>query len=188
MKDNFEKFVENHHDEFDVREPDVDIWDKIEQSLPDEKKKTIRFTSYFRYAAAAVILLISGFLIRMYIESSEKKMRAETSSEFKINIPEISEAEAYYSSQINEKMDELFKYTSNDPSLKSDIKSDLLELDSIYIELKNDLKDNVANEEVVQAMIQNYRLKLEILEDILSMLEKDKDEKNENSKIEQYDL
>jgi Ni,Fe-hydrogenase III component G len=53
-----------------------------------------------------------------------------------------------------------------------------LELDNIFKELKHDLKDNAANEEVLQAMIQNYRIKLEILTEILEQLNKSKNKKN----------
>ena len=40
----------------------------------------------------------------------------------------------------------------------------------LFKSLKEDLKDNADNEEVVFAMIQNYRLKLDILEEILLQL------------------
>jgi 3-hydroxyacyl-CoA dehydrogenase len=42
------------------------------------------------------------------------------------------------------------------------------ELDSMYYDLKSDLKDNMANQEVIEAIIENYRLKITILEDILT--------------------
>ena len=48
---------------------------------------------------------------------------------------------------------------------------DLSELDSIYGALQQDLRDNIANDEIVEAMIQNYILKIEILEDLLDYLD-----------------
>ena len=47
----------------------------------------------------------------------------------------------------------------------------------MFNELKIDLKDDAANEEVIEAMIQNYRIKLQILEEILTQL-KNADEQN----------
>lgn len=185
MKDEFDKYIIDNKEDFDVHEPDLNIWDRIEETLPQEKKKTIRFMPYLKYAAAIVILLAGGFMIRMLFEQQNSTIQVAENTTIQINIPEVTEAEAYYSAQVNEKMKQLFVYTSNDPSLESEVKVDLMELDSIYSELKKDLKDNVANEEVIQAMIQNYRLKLEILEDILSMLENDN---QDNNKTEQYDL
>ena len=55
----------------------------------------------------------------------------------------------------------------------------MLELDSTYAQLKLDLKDNVANEQIIEAMIQNYRIKLQILEKMLDHL---KAMKNNNHK------
>ena len=49
-------------------------------------------------------------------------------------------------------------------------------MNAAFSELKADLKDNVDNEEVVTAMMENYRLKLQILEEILKELEKERSE------------
>ena len=62
------------------------------------------------------------------------------------------------------------------PSLEDELETDLSELDSIYISLKSDLNDNVANHEVIEAMIENYRLRISILEDMLGFLKSQMDE------------
>ena len=64
----------------------------------------------------------------------------------------------------------------NCPSLQEELNFDMTELDRVYIELKDDLKDNMANQEVVEAIIENYRLKISILEDLLTEMEFDEDE------------
>ena len=63
---------------------------------------------------------------------------------------------------------------------------DLTELDSIYSSLREDLKDDVANEEVIEAMVQNYRLRVEILEEMLLFL----NEQNSNTQpnTTEYDM
>jgi hypothetical protein len=53
------------------------------------------------------------------------------------------------------------------------ILEDLNAMDDAFADLKSDLEDNVDNEEVIMAMMENYRLKLQILEEILSKLEKE---------------
>ena len=47
------------------------------------------------------------------------------------------------------------------------------------MELKNDLKDNVGNPEVVEAMINQYRMKVQILESLLNQI-KEKENKYED--------
>jgi predicted CopG family antitoxin len=64
--------------------------------------------------------------------------------------------------------------------------TDMEELDEVYAELKEDLKDNASNPEVIEAMILNYRVKLEILEDLLNQL-KEK-ENQDGKKDESYSL
>ena len=57
------------------------------------------------------------------------------------------------------------------------ILEDLAVMDQAFAELKADLRDNVDNEEVIAAMMENYQLKLQILEEILNELEKENREK-----------
>jgi hypothetical protein len=47
------------------------------------------------------------------------------------------------------------------------------------------LKENISNQEVIEALIQNYRLKLQVLEDILN---KFKDFDNEKAKVEKHEI
>jgi predicted CopG family antitoxin len=63
---------------------------------------------------------------------------------------------------------------------------DMEELDEVYLELKKDLKDNVSNPEVIEAMVLNYRVKLEILEDLLNQLNEKENQDYENE--ESYSL
>jgi chromosome segregation ATPase len=86
------------------------------------------------------------------------------------NIPVLVEARAYYSSQIKTMEQEVYKLTGSDSPIRNDIQAEFEELDKVFDELKADLNDNAANQEVVEAMIQNYRLKLQILEEILYQL------------------
>ena len=65
------------------------------------------------------------------------------------------------------------------------LQQDLSELDSIYHELQMDLRDNIANDEVVEAMIQNYILKIQILEDLLKYMDETSNiNNNENGAFE----
>lgn len=85
-------------------------------------------------------------------------------------VQELIEADYYYASQISEKKEEFYCLTANNTGLRDDVNMEFVELDKVFKDLKEDLKDNADNEEVVFAMIQNYRIKLEILEEILMQL------------------
>ncbi len=101
------------------------------------------------------------------------------------NIPELQEAEIYYTSLLNDKIIQIEPLLEQNPELGESLQQDLSELDSIYGELQNDLRDNIANDEVVEAMIQNYILKIQILEDLLEYMdESSKNNEDEKATIE----
>ena len=79
--------------------------------------------------------------------------------------------ENYYEGEINKKVTLIKGQLEDDQILK-----DLEEMDAVFADLKADLNENVDNEEVIMAMMENYRLKLQILEEILNELEKEKSE------------
>ena len=158
--DKFEKFVVDHHDEFDAYEPGPDLWNRI------HKPGTLQTFRYSWIWKAAVVFLVFGasFWANSYIGNNKHIAGKHTSPTQ--TITEVAEAEKYYSGLIQTKLTELQNTLSSYPELKQDLHKDLADLDSAYRDLKKDLKDNVSNEEVVEAMIQNYRLKLKLLEQI----------------------
>jgi hypothetical protein len=178
MKDRLEEFVRSHREEFDLNEPRPELWDKIEKSL--KPKPRIRW-SYYLSRAAVVIGIISASVLVQQIWFNKGQV-IEKTAEVKIDIPELREVETFYTGMLNDKMEEIKPYLTDYPELQDELETDLYELDSIYISLKNDLKDDVANQEVLEAMIQNYRLRISILEDMLKYLQPE--EINVNSNIE----
>lgn len=168
MRDKLEDFISENREAFDVYEPNPEMWKKIEKTV---NKKTIRLKTVLWRAAAVIVIFGASLIFHRYIDMVNDP---ENSA---VNIPEIQEAEIYYSSMLSSKLDEIKPILNEHPGLDKEINNELSELDSIYSDLKNDLKDNVANQEVIEAMVQNYRMRLSILEDILNELKKDEDEK-----------
>ena len=101
-----------------------------------------------------------------YISATDATATNSTNTE----TGELAEVQAYYARQISDKETEIYKYSAFDPTIKSQLKIEFNQLDSIYSSLRSDLKDNIDNREVVEAMIQNYRIRLEILENMLQQL------------------
>ncbi len=95
----------------------------------------------------------------------------------------LFEAEAYYTAQINTRKQEVFQLAGSNKQLIQDINIEFEELDQVLEELKQDLNDYTATEEIIEAMIQNYRLKLMILEDMLYQMKAadDNNEQNDQS-------
>ncbi|MBN1183066.1 MAG: hypothetical protein JXB49_12305 [Bacteroidales bacterium] len=179
MNDQLEKFILDNRDEFDVYDPSPDVWNRIEKDL--HKKKQFSLKTVLWRAAAVVVIFMLSYVAHDFIGRDKTKVTERQGTELENyvdKIPELAEAKAYYTKQVNSKLEEIKPMLDSNPGLSDDIMKDLSELDSIYNNLKKDLLDNIANQEIVEAMIQNYRLKLEILEEL--QMELLNDEKNDD--------
>jgi hypothetical protein len=181
MSDRLEEFVKQYHEQFDLHEPDPSIWLKINPAN-DQLTKQRRPMRWLRIAAS-VAMIFAGSAAGIYFLRGEKGDRDLYSSELYM---EMMDTEQYYNQMVSERYEELMPFLVSNPAAEKMLSSDMEELDVVYKELKEDLKDNASNPEVVEAMILNYRVKLEILEDLLNQL-KEKENQN-NEKDESYSL
>jgi hypothetical protein len=179
--DKLEKYILDHREQFDDQEPDPAIWDKI------DTRKTpvirINWKDIAWKAAAVAAIFVASYFFHDYMSSrknSSQNLLGENKEETSPMVRELIEAEAYYTSLIDLKKDEVFRLTASHPEIRYEIDMEMVDLDRVFSELKDDLKDNADNEEVIEAMIQNYRLKLDILEEMLLQLNQTNDNQNEN--------
>jgi hypothetical protein len=181
MSDRLEEFVKQHREQFDQHEPDPSIWLKINPANQSAAKE--RRPMRWLRIAAAVAMIFAGSTAGIYFLTGEGIEADRHSSELYLD---ILETEQYYSQIVSDRYKELKPFLVSNPGAKEMLSTDMEELDEVYEELKEDLKDNASNPEVVEAMILNYRVKLEILEDLLIQL---KEKENQDyEKNESYSL
>ena len=182
MSDRLEDFVKQHREQFDLREPDPSLWLKIDTGSGAKGKaggRTVRMERRpmrWLRIAAAVAMIFAGSTAGIYFLSGNR-VEAERSSAL---YQEIMETEQYYSRMVSERYSELQPFLVSNPAAGEMLSADMEELDEVYRELKEDLKDNASNPEVIEAMILNYRVKLEILEDLLVQLKEKENQDDEN--------
>ena len=176
MKDRLEEFVREHRQDFDSFEPSDALWDNLEKQL--NKSKRVKLKYYLSRAAVVAAIFSSSFMVQQYFYA--KRNNAQ-------EIPELKEAEMYYTGLIDAKLEEIKPKLAEYPEIEHEMESDLSDLDSVYNSLKDDLKDNVANQEVIEAMIENYRMRIDILEDMLHFLDRTSDDNN-NENNSEYEL
>ena len=181
MSDRLEDFVRQHREEFDLREPDPSVWLKINPAnAPVVKEK--RPMRWLR-VAAAIAVIFAGSSAGIYFLTGGNNEADLYSQELYM---EMQETEAFYTMMVSDRYEELKPYLASDPLANEMLSADMEELDEVYHELKNDLKDNISNPEVIEAMVLNYRIKLEILEDLLNQL---KEKENQDyEKDDSYSL
>lgn len=178
--DRLEEFILENRSDFDDQLPSPESWEKIKTNIRPVRR--INWTGRLVRLAAAVVIFVSSYIFIDYSlnkGNGEQEFAGLMEQEILNNIPDLVEARAYYSGQIQNMEEQVFSLAGNDPHIRAEINIEFEELDKVFDELKADLKDNAANGEVVEAMIQNYRIKVQILEQILLQL-KNQDEQNIN--------
>jgi hypothetical protein len=177
MNDSFEKFIRSNQEKFDFREPDPGLWNKIAEDIRPVRK--IRWRLVLSRAAMVAVIFAASYGINEFVHQVRDGKSGTLGTQPAGNgnhIPGLQEAEAYYSGLVNEKMDELKPIIASCPSLEEELNIDLSELDKVYMELKGDLQDNMANQEVIEAIVENYRMKISILEHLLKEINPQNDE------------
>ena len=185
MKDRLEQFISENRDQFDLYEPDEKLWTGIEANIQEKRTRRIGWKGIVWRAAAVILIFGTSFLVQEYLHQRKIMMADQQGGGIIQGIPELQEAEIYYTGLLNDKISQIEPLLEEHPELGESLQQDLAELDSIYAELQKDLRDNIANDEVVEAMIQNYILKIQILEDLLEYMdESSKNSEDEKSAIE----
>lgn len=182
-EDVLEKFVREHAEAFDTFEVPGEAWAVVEKKIfktAPYKKRQIVF--YAKRIAAAVLIFASAWMLNDYRDSKRQNARVgETiSREMPAELKELADAEAFYTSQVKIREDELLAYAQDYPEIIEDLKEEFNAMDLHRNELKNDLAESSADEKVIEAIIRIYRIKLEILDQILTELKKSDSEGSGN--------
>lgn len=161
-----EEFVKANRDEFDFREPSPEVWGKI--AANNKKPKTISLRNYFvRVAAVVAIAAITSVILWQSNILTPGNIVNNTNDP---ELNELIEAEAFYAQQVNSKLKEIRKCYYTFPELKEDVENDLTELEDMYNILKTDLRENISNITVIEAMIENNRFRLKLVDDVLEQI------------------
>ena len=165
-EDQFKKFVEENRSEFESHQEDYqDMWNQIEQGLDSQNRRY--WPGWIKVAAAVLLIAVTGWAV----------VRVQIYEDLPM---ELYETEQHYYNIISVRLEQVQAHQAEVDAL---IWEDLDLLDRAYAELKRDLREQVDQEEVAQAMIQNQRAKLEILEQVLNEIESKADNEVEHLDI-----
>jgi len=177
-EDKLEKFVNTNIEGFNSLEPPLLAWEAIEKQLPVAKTSIVRKLWPFAWkVAAAILIFTSAWFLKDYTDHKKPSEKSFTSSNFPASpqLGELSDAEAYYTSKISSKQAELAVYARQHPEIIEDLKKEFKEMDKNKEDLEKDLAQSNADEKVIEAIILSYRMKLEILDQMLTELRKAKE-------------
>jgi len=85
--------------------------------------------------------------------------------------PQFKEVENYYLHQVNMMEGEIINVDlENNPEQKEMLLSEMKSMDSTYVSLQKELKANPNDERIINAMIEHYQTKLEVMTYIVNQL------------------
>jgi hypothetical protein len=177
--DKLDKLFYGQRDEFE-EEPLEGHFDRFESKLNHYhtvKKRNLITWPFLKIASLLIILLLSANLfIHLLPAKTEKNPPRFANSE-------LNETANFYSIRINSGMSQLQQMADrgigSEPELKQ-VKKEMDEMDLLYQDLQKEYSKNPNDERVVNAMIEYYQTKLNIINTIKSDLEKVKTIKNKN--------
>ena len=165
--DSLEEYIRKNRDDLDKYEPSPEIWRGIRKDIHIGRHGVAGWLS-----AAAMIAVLFGTAVMFYLANHNRIH------------PELVESEIYYNNLINDLFSQAAPLLTGYPDLEKELRTDMSQIDSICADIKKDLRDNVDNQEVIEALISNYRIKTHILEEMLEALrqnENNTEKKRENA-------
>ena len=178
MKD-LDKIIQENRSVFDSFEPSEGHFERFEQKLTglNKQKKTFTIGYILKAAVVALLVVLSGLYVYETFSPNKMKQGIALSDVS----PEYNEVEIYYTKLVSQKYNEISQFQFLDSTQKSMLMKELNEMGLIYENLKKDLTTNPNDERVINAMIQHYQVKVEVMNQILNQLQQAKNIKQEKS-------
>ena len=162
-----EKIINKHRADFDSEEPQDNHFDQFRQKMQMHKshKKNSQWKNLMRVAAIVVFVVISGITTYQI-----QKIQSDHYSLGQLS-PEYQEVEQYFISSINDQLNTIKHLsTSGDIQDHNGFKEELTSMDLMYNQLEKELKINPKDERIIQAMIEHFQAKNNILNRIIEQL------------------
>jgi hypothetical protein len=177
--DQLEKFIQENQASFDASAPSSSAWEKIQERREEKKPKrfTIKPFDVFRYAAAVLVLALAGVGVFSLLNPEEQEL-AEQQAELP---EELVELEYFYESQVSARQVSLKEALALDTVTFNEIEKELEFLNKEKEQLLEEFGSDISNERVVEELIEIYRLRLNILNNVLSTIKSNNNQQDETS-------
>ena len=189
--DELKKFIEQNRGQFDDCELMDGHFDRFMQKLEAEQRHTIgprrSRTQILKIAAVAIISIVLGATVaKSFVNRSVKLIETEwanadpdapmklierTTNYVKAKVePEYRETQNYYINLVDNRLDEIRATETVDEKQKAELLKEMSEMDELFVNLQKELKANPDNPVLIDAMINHYQTKIEVLNQIITNL------------------
>ncbi len=188
-KDNIEEIILNNLKELNDFEPQEGHFERFQTKLnASQKKRTITLSLVWKVAAAVVFVLLATNQAFIYFAPNKTLPIAGTDNEFTLASvsPEYKEVEFYFTNAINDGLNQWDNLKNGGFISEADQKlldNELAEFEVLYNNLQIDLQANPNDERVINAMLEYYQAKLEIINMIVDKLQEVRKQSTKKSAI-----
>jgi hypothetical protein len=169
--DNLEKFIKDNKEKFNSETPRPELWAKLNEKRAPKKaqRKQIYMIPYRAMKIAAGIAILALATFGGYKLFTEQTTTPQLVVEESTLPTELVELDQYYEAQVNVYFTKVNQRIV-DPEVLDDIKKDLDLLNEEKTALFEEYGTEIDDEEIIEALISTYRMKIQILEDILNII------------------
>ncbi|KAA1247095.1 hypothetical protein [Aquimarina sp. RZ0] len=166
--DSFEKYIKDNKQQFDEHKVDsAKLWKGIESKLNPPGIKTRRLWQSPVFKVAAGILIIVGIFS---LANPSVFSGINSSNQNDLVSQELNDIDTYYKGLVSFQVQLVKKSTKLQPEDKKEFLSFMEELDDEYLLLKEEMKENLNNEYILEAIIKNYKKRIELIENLLEQI------------------
>ncbi|MCK5135051.1 MAG: hypothetical protein KAR19_04625 [Bacteroidales bacterium] len=172
-----EKHIKEQRLLFDTDKPRDGHEERFMQKLDWQPVRRINFRHVLQVAASVAIILTSAFVLIKQNKSGSKTAQREIPAA-------VLEADNYFATQVNARYDQIQDFNFESSEEKAVLLDELKDLDAYHQQLMSDLKANPDDGRVINALIRQYQIKLEVMDQIIYQLNLFKTKTSENHEKE----
>ena len=167
MKD-LKTYISNNKNQFET-EPEEGHFERFKDLLDQQTKvrKISILPALLKVAAIVVLVVLSSLWTYDKIFNNQR----ESGLSLGDISPEYYEVEEFFVQEVSFKFNQIQNSEAlSDSTQKVMVMRELSEMDSIYNTMKKDLQTSPNDERVINAMIEHYQVKLEVMTNLLEQL------------------
>jgi len=181
-----EDIIRNNRDLFGEREPSEGHLERFSVKLEIRCQSGANRRSIVPYLLRAAVVTLLVTLSSLWTWDHFIRPGSSSMTLGQVS-PQYKEVESYYLHQVNMMEGEIVNVDlKNNPEQKELLIKEMKSMDSVYVSLQKELKVNPNDERIINAMIEHYQTKLEVMTYIVNQLKtirNDNNNKTENEKV-----
>jgi hypothetical protein len=167
---NIEDIIRGNKNYFEGAEPSDGHFERFSMKLEIRCQKNAPKRSIVPYLLRAAVVTLLITLSSLYTWDHFIRPGSSRITLGQVS-PQYKEVESYYIHQVKMMEGEIVTLDyNNNPEQKSLLVKEMKSMDSVYVSLQKELKTNPNDERIINAMIEHYQTKIEVMNYILNQL------------------